>query len=122
MPHLAMKSKATIVPNGNQVASGARSSATDYGLRPTCHPFTRHLRPARTATPTKQIYDTNQNDPPRPYTPTLRMSLACGIMAPYYDANSVHTFRSPRQEPRTHLDGNKIRDTFGFFEKVGVWC
>ena len=55
MPHLAMNRKATIVPNGNQVASGARSSVTYYGLRPTCHPFTRHLRPARTAckAPTK---------------------------------------------------------------------
>jgi predicted Zn-dependent protease len=47
MPHLAMKRKATIVPNANQVASGARSSATYYGLRPTCHPFTRHPEAAQ---------------------------------------------------------------------------
>jgi hypothetical protein len=52
-PHLAMQRRPTIVPKGNQVASGRRSSATCYGLRPTCHPFTRHLRPARIATPTR---------------------------------------------------------------------
>ena len=52
-PHLAMKKRPTIVSKGNQVASGARSSATCSGLRPTCHSLTRHLRPARTATPTR---------------------------------------------------------------------
>ena len=36
--HMPMKRRPTIVPAGNQVALGARSSATCYGLRPTCRP------------------------------------------------------------------------------------